>query len=479
MGVKRQHVSSEKGSVIVSILFVTLLLTTFVYGLLVLANSNLSRSRSRLLLLEAQYAAESGADTAIAKLNADSSYAGSNTETTVLDHNTSGNSYKATFTVTVASGSTASERIVSANGFVYAPRSSSSPSFTRHIEITAQRNSTNSTTGLISRNIIEIDSGVKNITGVDVIANGYIHMNKNTTNLIAENITVGGKNTGVGNCSIDGIGNLLKPGSFTHAGQTKTNIVVAYNNCISPPGNTSNSNFNVLANQSNITKVSSTNIPWSQYMDNSYKDAGSCSDWTTGSSPRNIPASGNNKKTHYPDSGSNVSTACGSNGDLSLGSSQYNIKDHVHIRANLCVSSACSPTFYNPDQGAVGIKFVFVEGTVNFDRLTTAAGSGLIVFVVYGSDPAAKAAVCPLGGAVYVGNGGTSNAPAAYLLANNGLCLDKTKWAVSPALGGVSGKNIYIATNPGTPFDLKLDPSFPVSSIPINLSWRAVRYRRL
>jgi hypothetical protein len=470
--------SNEQGSIIVSILMVMLFLTTIIYSLIVLANVNLTRARGRILLLQAQYAAESGADAAIAILNnTNTSYTGTGgSETTVVTNA----QYKATYNTTVASGSTDKERIITTTGKVYAPASATTAKFTRSIELLAQRSSTSTASAMVSRNIIDISSGVKNLSGTDIYLNGYINMAKNTTNLIAENITVGSKNTGASNCSIGGTGNLLKPSTFTHASQTKTNITMAYNNCISPPGNISNSNFNVLANQTNITKIQSTYIPWGQYMDSSYQNSpGGCNDWTSGSFPRSIPSTGNTKKTHYPDSASNISTSCGTSGDLSLATGQYNIKNNVHIRANLCAATACSPTFYNPDTGAAGIKFIFVEGTINFDSVQTASGSGPIVLVSYGADPASKASVCPDGGAVYLGNGGNSTAPALYLLATNGVCLDKTKFGAANALGGLSGKNLYIATNPGTPFDLGLDPSFPTASIPLDLAWKATRYRRL
>ena len=469
--------SNQNGMVIVSILVITVFLTTLIYSLIVLANVNLTRARGRILLLQAQYAAESGADAAIAVFNSgNDTYTGSGGEVQVLNNA----QYKATYSTTVTAGSTSKEKIITATGNVYAPATSSTPKFTRRIQAVAQRSSTTSASSMVSRNIIEIDSGVKNIQAVDVYLNGFIHMNKNTTNLIAENITVGGKNTGATNCSIGGTGNLVKPSSFSHVGQTKTNLTLAYNNCISPPGNTSNANFNVLANQNTISQINSTYIPWSQYMDSSYQNgAGGCNDWTTGSSPRNIPSTGNTKKTHYPDSSSNISSSCGTSGDLALGSARYNILNHVHLRANLCAASGCSPTFYNPDSGAAGIKFVFVEGTINFNSVQTVAGSGPIVFVSYGSDPSSKASACPYGGAIYIGNNSSTSAPALYLLALNGVCLDKTKFGAANALGGISGKNIYIATNPGTPFDLGLDPSFPSSSIPIDLAWKATRYQRL
>lgn len=469
--------NEQKGSIIVSILIVSIFLTTIISGIIVLANTNLTRAKSRVLLLQAQYAAESGVDSAIAVINGgNESYTGSNSEVTILTNA----QYKSTYTVSVAPGSSGKEKKITATGKLYVPANAVTASFSRSIEVTAQRTSTSTGTSILSRNIIEASSGVKNITSKDIYTNGYINLNKNTTNLIAENITVVDKKTGASNCSIGGSGNLVKPTSFTNPGQTKTNITLGFNNCISPPGNTSNSNFNVLANQTNLTKIQSTLIPWSQYMDVSYSNApNGCGDWSFGSSPYNIPRTGNSKKSHYPDTGSNVSSSCGTNGDLALGSSQYNIKDNVHVRANFCASSACAPIFNNPNSDLV---FVFIEGTVNFNSIRTANGSGPIAFVVYGADPASKTSACPYGGSIYIGQGSPGSytaAPKLYLLSVNGVCIEKTKFGASPALGGVSGKNIYIDSSPGTPFDLNLDPLFPTSLIPVDLSWRAVLYRRL
>jgi hypothetical protein len=471
---RKKLISHQRGSVIVSLLFATIILTSLIYGLIVLAASNLTRARGRILLLQAQYAAESGVDMAISNLNnGNLTYSGSGGEVTILTAST----YTSTFSVEVVNGASSTERIITATGKVYSPKTASPAAFTRKIEVIARQSSIQHSTSLASRNIIYVDSSVKTLKARDIYVNSFIMLNKNTTDLIAENITVAGKNTTAANCSIEGTGNLVKPTSFTTAGQTKTNITTAYNNCISPPGNTTNANFNVAANQTTISKIQSTYIPWTQYMDTSYQNsASSCGDWTSGSSPRDIPRTGNTKKTHYPDSSSGVSASCGSSGDLSLGSNQYNIIDNVHVRANFCAATACDPTFNNPSSST---KYIFIEGTVNFGSLKTAAGSGPIVMIVYGADPASQASLCPYGGATYLGNSGNTSAPAIYLLAINGLCFDKTKFGSAPALGGISGKNIYIATNSGTPFDLGLNTSFPVADIPINLYWRAARYRRL
>ena len=466
--------SNEQGMILVAIMSIMIFLSIIMIGIFSLAGSNISRSRGRLMLLQSQYAAESGADAAIAMLNSgNDTYTGTPSEVTIL----TANSYKATYSVSVTNGSTSKERFITATGRVYAPKTAATASYKRTIRITAQRSSTSTASSVLSRNILALDSGVKNLFAKDLFVNGYISMAKNTTNLVAENITVAGKNTGATNCSISGSGNLVKPSSFTTPGQTKTNITMAYNNCITPPGNTSNTNFNVLSNQGNISTVQSSYLPWSQFIDSSYLNSSTgCADWSNGASPRTIPRVGATKQTHYPDSGSNIANNCGTNGDLSLGSAQYNITDNVHIRANLCAATACSPIFYNP---SAAVKYVFVEGTINFSTVQTAAGSGPLIFIAYGADPASKAGSCPYGGAIYLGSSGNTSAPALYLLSTNGICLDKTKFGSNPALGGVGGKNIYIASNPGTPFDLSLDSNFPVSQVPIDLSWRAVRYQRL
>lgn len=475
---RKRIIREQQGSIIVSILIVNIFLFTVVSGLLVLANSNLSRAKGRIALLQAQYSAESGADAAIAALNADpaAAYTGSGaTEVTVMNNSL----YKATYKTTVAVGATTNERIITSLGKVYKAKQLTQVVASRKIEITTQRTSSEiSATGILSRNIIDVQSGVKNIVAKDLFINGYINMNRNTTTLTAENITVGGKNTGTGNCSIGGTGNLEKPTSFSTSGQTKTNIKLAYNNCITPPGNTSNSSFTVLANQTDIPRVQSTYIPWAQYMDSSYTNSSTgCADWTAGVSPRSIPSAGHSKQTHYPDNSSNIAASCGSSGDLNLGSAQYNIADNVHIRASLCAASGCSPVFNNTKGTPI---YIFVEGSVNFDGLTTASGSGPIVMIVYGTDPASKTSVCPYGGSVYLGNGSNTLAPKMYLVAMNGLCLDKTKFTTDNAsLGGLSGKNVYISTNPGSPFSLTLDNTFPASAVPVDLAWHAARYRRL
>lgn len=473
--------AKQNGSILVTILTVMIFLSITIMSLAVMVNSNVVRARSRVLLLQAQYAAESGADTAIAYLNSDpsASYTGTSSDITVL----TSSRYKATFSSTVTTGSTPKQRIIIATGKVYAPASKSTPTYTRKIRVTAERSSTTSSFSLTARNIIYIESGVKNIEAKDVYANGFIQMNKNTTNLIAENITVAGKNTGASNCSIGGTGNLLKPSSFTTPGQTKTRVITAYNNCINPPGNISNSNFDVSANQTNVSTIATTYIPWSQYMSSSAQSR-NCSDWSAnllglgGPQTHTIP-SGGAGDTHYPDSGSNASLSCGVAGDVYLGSDRYNITANVHIRASLCVVQVlgCTPTFYNPDPNTV--RWVFVEGAIDFNSVQTVSGSGPIIFVSYGADPVTQVLNCPYGGSIYLGNSGNTSAPAIYFLATNGLCINKTKFGSSPALGGLSAKNIYIASNPGTPFDLKLDPLFPTNQIPIDLSWRETGYERL
>lgn len=479
---KRSNISpdEERGALLVTVLVIMFFLMTMLLGLMMLASFNLSRATERIFLLQTQYASETGADIALTNLNAGTTTPyGLTAEKTVL---TSGSRYKATYRVKMDDSPSGdnNEKIITATGYVYTPASAANPKYTRTIKVTAKRSNSASAASIISRNVVHVASSVKEIFGKDIFVNEYIQLDKVTNELIMENITVAGKNTSASNCSIGGDGKLLKPSTFNNPGQTKTNLKLAYNNCLTPPGNTSNADFDVAANQNDILKVQSTYIPWNYNMDNTYAASPSgCSDWTSGT-PRSIPSTGNTKKTHYPDTGSGVANSCGTSGTLNLGTSTYEIHDHTHVRANLCNNAqSCNPTFNNTS-GA--IKYVFVEGSINFKGLSTVSGSSPIVFVAYGGDPTDVTGPCPLGGAIYLGQAGsnTVTAPAAYFIAvNGGVCLDKTKFGLTRSLGGVSGKNVYVATNSGTPFDLSFDPTFPVDQIPINLSWKAAQYQRL
>ena len=462
MQARRQN---KQGSIVVTILIVMLLLSTMVFGVVILANSNLFRAWGRILLLQAQYAAESGADNAIATLNnTNSNFTGTTSDVTVLSNAL----YKATFATTVATSG--ANKVITSTGKVYKPATASAPSFTRTIRVTVQETSGSTASSVMASNDIYIASAVKNIVGTNIYVNGFISLAKNVNQLSFSSLTVAGKDTGAQNCSIEGSGSLVNNPS-----SQKATVDVAYNNCISPPGNSSNANFNVTANDSSVSKIQSLYIPWSAYMDSSYQNSPTgCADWTA-ASPVTIPSTGNTKKTHYPDTGSGVSTSCGTNGNLNLGSNTYNITDNVHVRANLCATSACSPTFNNTSGS---LKFIFVEGSVNFGQLTSAAGSSPLVIFAYGTDPGTHGG-CPYGDSVYLGNSGDTTAPAIYLMSINSVCADKTKFGANPALGGLAGKNLYVNTNSGTPFDLNLNLSFPDSQVPINFAWKATGYERL
>lgn len=473
----------EKGALLVTVLVIMFFLMTMLLGLMLLASFNLARATERIFLLQTQYASETGADIALTNLNAGSSAPyGFTVEKPIL---VSGNHYKATYKVKMDDSPSGNnnEKIITATGYLYSPANAAAPKYTRTIQITAKRTNSASAASIISRNIVFIGSSIKNVVAKDIFVNEYVQLDKNTNQLTVENLTIAGKNTSASNCSIAGSGDILKPDTFNNPGQTKTNLNLAYNNCIDPPGNDPshlNPDFEVNANRNDITKVQSTYIPWNYNMDGSYQNSPSgCSDWTSGS-PRRIPSTGNTKKTHYPDSGSGVSTSCGTSGTINLGTATYEINDHAHVRANLCNNAqGCAPTFNNTSGT---IKYVFVEGSINLKNAKTLAGSSPIVFVAYGGDPVDVSGPCPLGGSIYFGNYGSDSleAPAAYFIAvNGGVCLDQTKFSEGRSLGGISGKNVYIATNSGNPFDLSFDPTFPVDQIPVNLSWKAAQYQRL
>lgn len=472
-----QNAKTADGSIVVTILIMMLFLTTMTFGAILLANENMNRAWSRLLLLQAQYAAESGADYTITTLNnVNGSYTGTTSDVQVLSNVL----YKATFAVTVTTSG--ANTIITSTGKVYKPANASSPSYIRKIKVTAERTAGSTASGMMGTNSIVIDSSVKNVNASSIFANLFVKASKNTTNLNFSSITVAGKDSasGTSNCSIEGSGTLNN-----YPTTSKATIDVAYNNCLSPPGNISNTNFTVKANDNTINTIQSLYIPWSQYMDSTYQNSPTgCSDWSASGSTITIPSTGNTKKTHYPDSSSGISTSCGTNGVIALKDTSvatYNITDNVHIRADLCsYSSQCHPKFNNTSGS---LKFLFVEGNAYFSGIDTAAGSSPIVIETFGANSSAipKNHCNGIGASIYVGNDGSNGtaAPQVYLLTKNNICFDQSKFAANPALAGMGGQNLYIATNSGTPFDLYLNTTFPTSQIPINLAWRAIGYERL
>jgi hypothetical protein len=471
---------------LVSILIVMVFLSAFVYGLLMIGQANMSRATSRILALQAQYAAESGADAALAILNSgNESYTGA-TNVAVVD---TGNRYKATYDVVVAAGVDGNEKIITSTGKLYQPINAAAPKTTRKVQVVAKRGSSTSSASVLSRNIVHIAASVKDIIAKDIFVNQYIQMDKNTNTFMAQSITVADRNPSSTDCSING-GQLQKPAGYS----SQVLLHLAYKNCTTPPGNTSNADFNVQVNQTDIQKVQSTYIPWQYAMSSTVQISRPCSEWGSGASPRTIPAgsatpsppadqSTSYHTIHYADSGVGVDPNCSTvsgKGSIDLGNDvQFNLNQNVHVRASLCSNVSCRPIFYNPSTTP---RYVFVEGTINFEQIRSASGSGPIIFVSYGADPANLLSVCPEGGAVRIGQAGSNNtnAPQVFMLAaNGGLCMDGTKFDAGSALGGVSGKNLYIATNSGTPFDLGLNPNFPLSAVPVNLTFKATQYRRI
>ena len=64
----RNIVRNESGSILVSILVIMIFLTITVLSLAVVSQTNITRATQRIFLLQAQYAAESGADAVVAYL---------------------------------------------------------------------------------------------------------------------------------------------------------------------------------------------------------------------------------------------------------------------------------------------------------------------------------------------------------------------------------------------------------------------------
>lgn len=481
----------QSGSIIVSILVIMIFLTITILSLGVISQANLSRASQRIFLLQAQYAAESGADAAVAYMNAPAgTYADSGVEKPLYKSDFV-NTHRATYQATVTDTASSNKKTVRSIGRIYQPASATTPRYTYTLDVAIERSSMQYTASIVSRNSVEIASSVKAVIAKSLYVNEYLRANKNTNDVQIDDLTVAGKYPDGGNCSLSGSGNLVRNPSLP-AG-TKAKLRMAYNNCMdATPGNTSDADFDITANDTSLQKIASIYIPWSYKMNNDdglgeYTN-GSCTDWTAASPT--IPSAGNTRQTHYPDNGSGTVSAssCAGTGtgaaDINLGNKTITLNDHAHVRAHLCKSYNCTPTFINPD--ADNPKFVFVEGVINFENITVDATSpGDIIFVSYATSqniPASKQ--CPSdSAAIRLGKDGSNSlvAPKAYFIATNGmLCVDQTKFDTGTrSIGGISGKDIYLSSISGAVFELTFNPEFPLSSIPLDLSWGATDVRRV
>ena len=497
----RKPQTSESGSIIVSILVIMIFLTITILSLGVMSEQNRQRSAQRIYLLQAQYAAESGADIALSYTNSGGTIPTG--ERPLLSY---APYYRATYEVSTISVD-ANKKTATSIGRMYRPATATTPDLTYKIKVDIERSTASFTSTIVSRNSVDIASSVKEVKGNSMFINEYLRSNKNGNKIIIDDLKIAGKYPDASNCSIVGTGDLIRSPELIAAG-VKAQIRTSYNNCISPPGNSSNSDFNVTANDSSLQKVASINIPWDFKMNNNdglgnYTSAG-CSAWTN--SPYNIPVSvspeANKRKTHYPDTNAGVvaAFACTGSGsatgsgpaDLNLGTDRtYTIYNHAHVRANLCKAYVCTPRFKNPDAGTT--KFIFVEGVVNFENViadddpaSPNYSPGSVVFISYSTNQAISAsAQCPSSQAsIRIGKATGSReilAPRAYFIAINGtLCIDQSKFTANRStLGGVSGKDIYISSNSGGSFYLTFNPNFPLSQIPLDLTWRSANLKRL
>ena len=96
---------NQSGSILVSILIIMIFLTMTVMSLAVISQTNITRANQRIFLLQAQYAAESGADVVVAYLNSSAgAYADSGVEKQLTP--TSTTTYRATYQSTVTDTAT-------------------------------------------------------------------------------------------------------------------------------------------------------------------------------------------------------------------------------------------------------------------------------------------------------------------------------------------------------------------------------------
>ena len=166
---------SERGALLATVIIAIMMLSMILFAIIQLAQGNLARAVSRLYSLQTQYAAETGADIALTRLNHMTTQV---TTEQVMERN---DRYKATYEVKVEDSPTGNmdEKIITSTGRVYTPASAAKAGYERTVRVVARRSSTNASSSLLSKDIIQVSSSVKDIVAKSIYVNKYIQLDKN------------------------------------------------------------------------------------------------------------------------------------------------------------------------------------------------------------------------------------------------------------------------------------------------------------
>ncbi len=166
---------NSKGIVVVMILLTIFMIATAMIYVLDLSTANHRTASQESARVNAQFAADSGLDIAIQKLNADENWSGQSETTLYQDTR-----QKSTYEISVSNGATSSKKVIQATARVYIPASASTPLVTRkyQLDVSAVTSGIGITSVVSGVGGLQLNNNAK-ITGGDVAVNGTIQVDNN------------------------------------------------------------------------------------------------------------------------------------------------------------------------------------------------------------------------------------------------------------------------------------------------------------
>lgn len=167
--------SKQQGFLLASLIISTTLIVAVAVLITTLIINNYTLAKKDVYRLNAQLAADAGADRAIAELNNDNAWTGTTGEIELY----SGANYKSTYEITILAGASASEKVASVIGRTYAPTTDTSPRATRKYSVDLRSLGSASGTfsivtgvgGLIMNNSAKIVDGEVYVNGTITMTN--------------------------------------------------------------------------------------------------------------------------------------------------------------------------------------------------------------------------------------------------------------------------------------------------------------------
>ena len=167
--------NTQKGFILVTVLFTTVFIMVMGVVSLQLISSNLNTAKKEQYLVNAQFSADAGIDDAIRQLNLNDSWTGTGSELTL--YTTA--AFKSTYTTVVTAGSDSLQKFISVTARTYAPATSSTPKYVRKYTVEMRGVTGGDYSVVTGVGGLEMSNSAK-IVGGNVFVNGSITMSNNS-----------------------------------------------------------------------------------------------------------------------------------------------------------------------------------------------------------------------------------------------------------------------------------------------------------